>query len=129
MTQLHRSVVEVKNIWAEDLFEWFCNHISSSSGDGAGIIICGNPDETSAWFIDWYNRKYNHNFPHLKDTYSDIINYHDDNENFMFTDNPNNNKLYWHDYIFIVTEDCFFASKDKRFYIKAINNDYQSYNI
>ena len=49
-----RSIVEVKNIWAEDLFQWFLQHVLDSCGDGCGIIVCDNFWETADWFIDWF---------------------------------------------------------------------------
>lgn len=109
------STVIVKNIWAEDLFEWFTNHVTDSSGDGAAVIVCENYADTATWFDEWW--KENIKFPlHPLDIYSFdnyyYWNFHDDNENFIFT-NDKDVALFDRDYIFIVEEDCKFSKKDR----------------
>jgi hypothetical protein len=108
------STVKVSNIYVEELFDWFLNHVGGSGGDGCGIIVCKNYEEVADWFIEWYKEKYNREFPHPKDIYENgnIINFHDDNENFLFTDDINIQN--WEgDYIFIVEKDCKWGYKHK----------------
>jgi hypothetical protein len=110
------SEVEIKNIWAEDLFTWFLNHITSSGGDGSGAIVCKNYHEAAGYFQEWYHGLYGRDAPHPLDAYDDCVNFHDENENFIFTNNINI-KLFSHDYVFIVREDCMFGGRmagDKR---------------
>jgi hypothetical protein len=124
-------IVEVRGIWAEDLFKWFYEHVSDSCGDGCGVIVCQNYKECADWFIEWWKEKYlsfmrtsgyqSKEFPHPKDEYSNIINYHNSNENFAFTDSEDG----WHnnfdDYIFIVKSDLEFGQdKDCDRRIKAV---------
>ena len=124
------SKVYVNDIWVEDLFEWFSDHVSSSGGDGAGSICCGNPDETAKMFVEWWAAKQGvdengdwhttalgkphvvhygpSRFPHPRDEYTNrgirFINYHDSNENYMFCDKEVD--IGFDDYSFIVTGDC-----------------------
>lgn len=125
---MERSVVEVRDIYAEDLFQWFYVHVMSSSGDGAGAIVCSNYKEVADWFIKWWEEN---EWPeleqrgckvcelHPKQELENQIMYSDGNENFIFTNDPDI-KLFWHDYIFIVREDCVFWSKKKATFIKAV---------
>ena len=46
-----QSVVYIYNIWAEDLFKWFHQHVMDSCGDGAAEIVCKNYIEVSTWFL------------------------------------------------------------------------------
>jgi hypothetical protein len=113
------STVIVKNIYAEQLIEWFYNSVIADGGDGAAVICCGNPSETADFFIRWW--KENHlpdmkrggykldEFYHPKEVYlgfdgETIINYHDLNENFMFSDKKM--ELHHGDISFFVEEDC-----------------------
>ena len=97
--------IEVRNIWIEDLFEWFYNHVAASGGDGCGIIVCQNYKEAANYFIKWWEDKYSRSFIHPLDEYENIINFHDGNENFIFTNDDN--AINWsHEYVFIVREDC-----------------------
>ncbi len=103
------SLVEVNNIYAEDLFKWFFVHIMDSCGDGAGAIVCENYQEVSEWFLEWLEDKYpvTFSFFHDKDEYGDIINFHDSNENFMFCYQIP--EMFNGDYIFVVKGDCHFG--------------------
>lgn len=124
------SKVYVNDIWVEDLFKWFSDHVSSSGGDGGGVICCGNPDETAKMFVEWWaserglDEKGDWNttvfgkphvvhygldrFPHPRDEYTvnnvRFINYHDSNENYMFCDKEVD--IGFSDYSFVVTGDC-----------------------
>jgi hypothetical protein len=128
------SSIYVNDIWAEDLFEWFYNHVRSSGGDGAGAIVCKNYKDTANWFIEWWQTKMR---PTYKDSRIDklefwhprfendnSIHYHDDNEDFIFTDSVWIN-LHHGDYIMFVTKDCSFgfekSNPDK--VIKSIKTD------
>lgn len=104
------SKVIVKDIWVEDLFIWFENHIADSCGDGAAAIVCKNYEEVSKWFLDWYFDNYGRNlldYRKLHKTENSIM-FHDSNENYIFTNDDKIN-LHHHDYIFIVTGDCLFG--------------------
>lgn len=127
------SKVYLEDIWAEDLFSWYEDHISSSCGDGGAAICCGNPSEVSMWFVDWWAAKHgvdangdmptlvgnkNHvvhygltRFPHSRDEYQRedtlFINYHDSNENYIFCDKEVD--IGHHDYSFVIIGDCRFG--------------------
>ncbi len=123
------SNIYVNDIYAEDLFEWFYNHVQTSGGDGA--IVCSNYKETSDMFINWWQTKMrptyrdayidNLNFWHPHHDNDDSIHYHDNNEDFIFTNNIGIT-LHRGDYIFIVTTDCEFGFelKDSTKIIKAV---------
>lgn len=114
------SVIIVKNIWMEDLFKWFYEHVMDSCGDGASVIVCKNYVEASDMFIEWWKQNElqkikdnctrmgyeckNEEFPHPRSEYNNTVNFHDGNENFMFASSPIN--LNYHDYNFLVEEDC-----------------------
>lgn len=106
------SIVKVNNIWAEDLFKWFYQHVGDSGGDGAAAIVCENYRECSEWFLDWFQENVKHpegmTFWHPKDETPGTINYHDNNENFIFTNDINSN-LSSGEYVFIVEGNCQFA--------------------
>ena len=133
---MNKSIVYVENIWAEDLFNWFYQHVMDSCGDGAAVIVCGNHAETADLFIQWWRKNYlereNFNwfrencpekeFFHDREEYGDIINFHDSNESFMFTNNPNIN-LFFHEYIFIVKKDCEFVWWGVKNKILAVHMD------
>ncbi len=111
------SKVIIQNIWAEDLFKWFYNHVGDSGGDGAAAIVCENYKEVSEYFTEWWRKEIRPNFSenvlkldfwNPKDESDGYINYHDSNENFIFT-NKLDIKLHDGDYIFVVLEDCKFA--------------------
>lgn len=135
----NKSIVYVENIWVEDLFKWFYEHVNDSSGDGAGVIVCENYRETADLFIRWWRKKYGENenfrwwrencpgkeFIHDRDEYNNIINFHDGNENFMFTNDVNIDSFEG-DYIFIVKKDCNFANyyeSNRNLKIIGVNNE------
>ena len=111
------SIIIVKNIWMEDLFKWFYEHVMDSCGDGAAVIVCKNYKETADMFIEWWekeilppiqaeyrSRGYDKTeFFHPRSEYENIVNFHDGNQNFMFASSPIN--LNYHDYNFLVEED------------------------
>lgn len=105
-----KSLITVENIWVEDLFMWFTEHIAESCGDGTAAIVCKNYEEVSKWFLDWWFTKYNKNlldYRQVARTEKSII-FHDSNESYIFTNDDKIN-LFYHDYIFIVTKDCLFG--------------------
>ncbi len=124
---MENSIVTVENVWAEDLFAWFSNHIYDSCGDGAAVIVCENFTEVYQWFTSWYLETYERDFHNGKTAFitDNSVNVNDGNENFIFT-NDKNIALYYHDYTFIVVGDCIFAQdrKDKKEnrVIKAVKN-------
>lgn len=110
-----KSIVKVQDIWLEDLFKWYYNHVGDSGGDGAGIIICKDPKECSTYFYDYLGKVAQSikipnylNFlkkdEQIRDGYI-YITYHDTNESFIFT-NDRNAALGHGDYTFIVIEKC-----------------------
>lgn len=111
------SKIEVSNIWAEDLFKWFYDHVQDSGGDGAGAIVCDNYKEVADWFTEWWRKEIKPNFRyavennldfwHKKDEYDNIVNFHDNNENYIFTCDYID--LGVSDYVFLVVGDCQFA--------------------
>lgn len=125
------STVIVKNIPPSFLFEFFYFSIMESCGDGSAVICCGNPTQTSEHFIHWWKKKYLpeakahgyrfDEFYHKQDMYevnnSFVINYHDSNENFMFSDSILDADH--GDISFIVEEDC----KEKGYLIKKVENE------
>ena len=131
---MEKSIVYVENIWAEDLFKWFYEHIMDSCGDGSAVIVCENYAETADLFIQWWRKNFlgrenfkwfrencpGKEFFHDRDECGDIINFHDDNESFMFSNNPNIN-LFFHEYIFIVRKDCEFGWSGIRNPILAVH--------
>ncbi len=47
---MERSIIKINNIWVEDLFKWFYEHVCDSGGDGAGVIVCENCKEVAGDF-------------------------------------------------------------------------------
>jgi len=95
------SSVTIKNVWLEYIMEWFYFSVTEACGDGAAAICCGNPKETSEYFIQWWKKRWlptmkkrgykKDEFFHSKEEYTgqngeSIVNYHDSNENFIFCD-------------------------------------------
>ncbi len=119
--------VIVEGVWAEDLFQWFYDSIMRDGGDGAGVIVSGDKEETARLFIEWWQQKVRPKFPHAKDMEfwhprsecRDTINYHDSNENFIFSEEEI--QLHGGDYMFVVAKDCPFgeARLDEHKRIKA----------
>lgn len=106
-----KSVVKISDVYAEYIMEWFYFSVIDSCGDGAAIICCGNPSETADFFMKWWTEKYkSRNFFHPKDEYNGIINFHDNNENFMFSDREI--ELDFGDISFIIEKDCKSAKED-----------------
>ena len=101
------SKIKVSNIWAEDLFDWFESNVAGSGGDGAALIVCENYKEVAAWFIDRWEKKHGREFFHPRDEYGSVVNYHDMNENYMFSDTEHD--MFGGDYIFVVEGDCKFG--------------------
>ena len=124
----------------------------SSGGDGAAVICCGNPAETADKFIEWWKDKYlpeinigitkinmarmakgedpipnrtEFYHPRTECVVGDIltINYHDNNENYMFSNRGIN--LGFGDVTFVIKEDCESGDNDnrrpgKKFWIKSL---------
>lgn len=99
--------------------QWFYSTVCESCGDGAAVICCGNPKETSEYFVQWWKKRRlpamkesgykKDEFWHPVEEYTGqngelIINYHDSNENFMFCDKIID--LGHGDVSFIVESDC-----------------------
>ena len=106
------SRVIVENIWAEDLFQWFYEHIHSSGGDGMGAIVCVNFKEVSEWFDEYVSVKYKHSIgKYLEKTEKqEEVCWYDNNENWVFTNNPEFAfSSHPGDYIFVVRTPCTFG--------------------
>lgn len=106
------SKVYVNDIWAEDLFKWFHDHVNDSGGDGGAVICCGNPDEVALWFVEWWRQRATwykgEGFVHPRYEYvrdsGRIISYHGSNEHYMFCNKEVD--LGHHDYSFVITGGC-----------------------
>ena len=122
------SKITVSNIYIEDLFQWFHDAIMDSCGDGCGTIVCENWKECSELFLTWWKEKYGRDkFYHEPDYTKNSVNFHDCNENFIFTDT-----IYEHnfdgDYVFVVTGECktsgtFSGRHGKTYLLKPVQND------
>jgi hypothetical protein len=113
------SSATIKNVWVEDIMEWFYSSITQAGGDGAAVICCGNPKETSEYFIQWWKKRW---LPGMKERgykkdefwnpveeYTGqngelIINYYDSNESFMFCDQVID--IGFGDHSFIIESNC-----------------------
>ena len=128
---MSNSYVKLSNVYADYIMEWFYSTICQSGGDGAAVICCGNPEETADFFVVWWKKHYLptmklggykiSEFWHPRDTYvtqknETVVNYHDMNENFMFSNGIID--LDFGDVNFIVEEDC--TSWNGAFTIKAV---------
>jgi len=110
------SIVKCSGLWIEDIFAWFLKHVCDSGGDGAGAIVCSNYQEACDLFLKWFamehsesSRRYESGFYHPReeygnDRYGNVINFHDDNENFLFSDTVLS--LHDGDYVFVITGEC-----------------------
>tara|TARA_R110000822_G_C15338795_1_gene495970 strand:+ start:30822 stop:31256 length:435 start_codon:yes stop_codon:yes gene_type:complete len=123
--------VRVSNIYAEDLFQWFYQHVGDSGGDGASVICCGNHKEVAEEFLDWWKKNHlpelkkrgrkSDEFFHPRHEYGEmgggeIVNFHDWNENYMFCNHEIS--LYHGDYSFVIEGDC--KSAFSEFVIKKV---------
>jgi len=110
---------KINNVDPSHIMEWFYSSVCEAGGDGAAVICCGNPKETSKYFIQWWKKRYlpqmkkngykKDEFWHPVEEYTGqngelILNYHDGNENFMFCDQVVD--LGHGDVSFIVESDC-----------------------
>lgn len=110
--------IEVYGIYAEDLFRWFLNHVEDSCGDGCALIVCKNYEEAAKYFRDWFRQEFAMEFYYPPDRkVSGMVNYHDCNENFMFSDQILS--IFDGDYTFIVKENCKFT--------KTYNSNFNHY--
>lgn len=113
------SKIIIEDIWIEDLFKWFYETVCNDGGDGAAAIVCKNYKEVANLFIEWWKKEYLESmknrgykldtFPLEKFENNNMINYHDNNENFIFTNDPNI-KLWPREYVYIIKEKCVMAN-------------------
>ena len=101
--------VFIHDVHPHIIFEWFHSSIAGEGGDGSGAICCKNHEQAFEHFMQWTNlKKYNILRSKEIDRYNfngvDIINIHDNNENFMFA----NKEIYlgYDDISFIIAKDC-----------------------
>lgn len=127
---MSNPTVKIYNIHPNILYDWFYTSAAQSCGDGCSFLYCGNPSETATDFIRYWTNRYEKDFPHPRDEYwglkgEMIINFHDDNENFMFCDTFNP-PIYPEpiDVNFVVMEDCYIYNLvSSTHIIKAIKNE------
>jgi len=122
------SVIRASGVWAETIFELFYRSVIKDGGDGAACIACSNIEETSEEFVNWYvasewNNTESDTFFHPMKITEDYgvrrINFHDDNENFIFS--INEALLFDGDLSIVIEGDCENMNGD--FTIKKINRD------
>ncbi len=127
--------IYIEDIHVEDLFDWYERNIGNSAGDGTAVICCANHAEVATWFVEWWaekngldeagNRTFPNGhvarygekrFPHERDEYVHLdqhfVNYHDNNENYMFCDKEVD--LGFGDYSFAVLGECRFGRWDSK---------------
>ena len=123
MTDITRTATKaharLNNVNPHHIMDWFYSSVTEASGDGAAVICCANPKETSEYFIQWWKKRRlpqmkkngykKDEFFHPVEEYTGqngelIVNYHDSNENFMFCDQVID--LGHGDVSFIVESDC-----------------------
>lgn len=111
---LRHGLIELSNVFVEDIFSWFYDSIIGERGDGCGAIVCKNYKMGADLFIEWFiSNKKRDNFLHPKsiiDKYT--INFHDNNENFVFT-NDINIQLYDYDNVFLIRTPCISSKNNK----------------
>lgn len=96
------TIVEVQNIYTDDLFKWARETTLDSCGDGNAYIVCSNVEETAKWFFE-YCQKQSTNW-----TFEKVVTdqyYIGDNQEGVIISNEIP-VLNWHgDYVFIVKEN------------------------
>lgn len=103
------SEIHVKDIWAEDLFKWFYNHVMDSGGDGGACIVCKNYKEVSEWFVEWFKKEFKEDkLWHPSKECGNSIHFHDNNESFGFSGDTSYH-LFKGEYVFVVVGECSFA--------------------
>lgn len=105
------SIIYIEDIWASDVFKWFCEHVEDSGGDGCGWIVCENYKECAQWFSEWHeSTKGVKNilswFKREEDNNS--ISYNFGEEFYVFTNEIPKGETY-HDYVFVIQKECFFG--------------------
>ena len=107
--------VFIHNVHPHIVFEWFFSSIAEQGGDGVGVICCKNHEQAFEYFIQWSNLK-QYNVLRCKqvDRYTfngaDMVNIHDNNENFIFSNKEID--LGYDEISFIIAEDCIDISTD-----------------
>jgi hypothetical protein len=103
---MNKNIVELSNIYMEDVFEWLYNHVMLSSGDGCGQIVCSNYQETARYFEEWALKKDIKHIANLHqiDNEKTVLFTDMSNENFVFSSEIGN--MYDGDYTFLIKEDC-----------------------
>jgi len=87
------------------LFDILYTVVGESGGDGSGAIVCDNPHEIAEEYEKWVKRFPEHNkhyLPYMKQVEDDSVNFHDSNENHIFT-NDKDIRLFDDD--FVITFD------------------------
>lgn len=49
---LRHGLIELSNVFAEDIFSWFYDSIIGECGDGCGAIVCKNYKMAADLFIE-----------------------------------------------------------------------------
>ena len=107
---LRHGLIELSNVFIEDIFSWFYDSIMNECGDGCGAIVCKNYKMAADLFIQWFiSTKQKDRFWHPKSIIDEhTISFHDNNENFIFTDDIDI-QLYDYDNVFIIKKPCCLA--------------------
>jgi hypothetical protein len=82
-------ILKMSDYRLSDLFQVFFDAVAGHGGDGWGVILCEDPQQMSREFEGWWSRgsKSRERFFQrlVKDEREGSVNYHDSNENFMFS--------------------------------------------
>lgn len=110
MTSHFKAIAYCEHVHPFFIYDWFLSAVGDASGDGWGKICCANPADTAKDFEKWYCKKFNaEKFVHPLDSYifegTQIYNYHDANENYVFVDNLDLIHE-WDDIAIVIKEDC-----------------------
>jgi len=111
---MNRSILEVKNVYAERIFEWAFEGMLSCGGDGGSAIVCKNYEEALGWFKDWHLKEYDkvYNGSEYPTHTKDGIVASWGQEAIVFSSDIDL-ELWEGEDIFIIKEDCPFAFSPK----------------
>lgn len=103
------STIKISNIYAEDLFEWFLNHVFNPFGSGIGYIVCENYRDVAIWFKEWYEKMGGEASYLSSVVYEDGVSFRYYEYDCHFRgDSP---VMLDHIYVFIVEGDCRFKNE------------------
>lgn len=82
--------VTVRDAYDYQLFEIFFQAACAEGGDGIGVVLCEDPYDLGGRFLTWCatgGRSKSWVTKLEKDVDENLVNFHDSNENFIFTSN------------------------------------------